>query len=244
MKKAAAYTNCGGREQNEDSYGIWQKNGMVCAVAADGLGGHGGGAEASAMAVETVKEEFNNITALAEVQMQEWFDLINRKILEERKRCGCGKTTLVILCMDDTNAVWAHAGDSRLYHFKNGKIETITVDHSVTQMAVLSGEITREEMRQHEDRNKLLRAIGRTEEIKAETAAADIEQGEHCFLLCTDGFWEYVYETEMEELLAKAATPGEWLRGMYALLEKRVSGEHDNNTALAIWSMPTGGRRI
>jgi len=101
-------------------------------------------------------------------------------------------------------------------------------------MAVLMGDITAEQIRFHEDRNRVLRALG-GENAKAEVSEAlKIGRGKTAFLLCTDGFWEYVYENEMEQTLRKARTPEEWLQSMERILKERVCGDNDNYTAAAV----------
>jgi serine/threonine protein phosphatase PrpC len=153
----------------------------------------------------------------------------------QQERQGVMKTTLVFLTLEDGQARWMHVGDSRLYHFRSGKLQTQTMDHSVSQMAVLMGDITPQEIRFHEDRNRVLRALG------GDNAKADLSpilvtvQEEDVFLLCTDGFWEYVYEPEMEDLLQKAKDPQDWLKQMETILLSRVSGENDNYTAAAVF---------
>jgi hypothetical protein len=63
------------------------------------------------------------------------------------------------------------------------------------------------------------------------------------FLLCSDGFWENIYETEMELDFAKSRQPSEWLSLLEIRLQERVSGSHDNYTALAIFGDGLPGSR-
>ena len=127
-----------------------------------------------------------------------------------------------------------HIGDSRLYHFRDGKLLKQTTDHSVSQMAVFMGEITTHEIRFHEDRNKVLRALG-SNSAKAEISEeTELEEGRDAFLLCTDGFWEYVYEQEMEQALSQADSPKDWIRRMQKILQTRVPADNDNFTAAAV----------
>ena len=65
------------------------------------------------------------------------------------------RTTIVLLVADPQPARWGHVGDSRLYHFRGGRIINQTKDHSVPQALVNSGEIKPEEVRFHEDRHRL-----------------------------------------------------------------------------------------
>lgn len=76
------------------------------------------------------------------------------------------RTTLVILISDFRRAIWAHAGDSRLYWLKKGSIWIQTKDHSVPQRLCDAGEITPDEIRFHEDHSRLLRSLGARTEIR------------------------------------------------------------------------------
>ena len=84
--------------------------------------------------------------------------------------------------------------------------------------------------------NKLLKVLGDTEELRIDQIRepVDIEPGD-AFLLCTDGFWEYVYETEMEIDLIKSRSPKEWTEYMVKRLLLRPAAERDNFTVLAGW---------
>ncbi len=104
-------------------------------------------------------------------------------------------------------------------------------------MAVLRGEITQEEIRGHVDRNRLLRAIGREDTIQIDTSKIVPMEGEdHAFLLCSDGFWEYVTEKEMEKDLMRSGSPKDWLERMVKRINKRTKNiNNDNNTAVAVF---------
>jgi serine/threonine protein phosphatase PrpC len=104
-------------------------------------------------------------------------------------------------------------------------------------MAVFAGEITPAQIRFHEDRNKVLRALGNDLDIKPEISMPlQLASGFHAFLLCTDGFWEYVLEEEMEIDLSKSHAPQEWISLMLQRLYKRVDGANDNFSAIAVFT--------
>lgn len=144
-------------------------------------------------------------------------------------------TTIVALLLHGKQAQWIHVGDSRLYHFRNLKLETSTMDHSVPQMAVMMGMINWEDIRSHPDRNRLLRALGSSEAMPDISAPISLAEGMHSFLLCTDGFWEYVTENEMEKTLAASANPKEWLFKMEQLIKTKAPANQDNYTAAAVY---------
>lgn len=226
----------GGREVNQDycdflvvrDRGIW--------ALADGLGGSQGGEIAARLSVQTMLEQVDEEPillikgGLAEAQ---------RLLHEEQKRSPLRRsmrTTLVVLVCSGASAYWAHVGDSRLYHFRAGKLISQTKDHSVCQALVNAGEISQEDIRFHEDRNRLYRVLGTEGEVKASIRedGIQIEQGD-AFLLCSDGFWEYVTEDEMVRTIESASSPSEWLEAMESILKSRVLERHDNYSALAVF---------
>ena len=159
----------------------------------------------------------------------------NRRVLDIQTSQCAMKTTVTVLTLAGERAVWAHAGDSRLYYFHDGTLDFQTRDHSAAQLGVLLGDITLDQIRFHEDRSRVLRALGQDDELTVETGEQELGGGTHAFLLCSDGFWEYVLEPEMEEDLAKAAGPEDWLERMRWRLKKRIPADNDNNTAAAVW---------
>ena len=237
MKISTAYVcDVGGREKNDDTVQlIFQPDG-ICVFVGDGLGGYDGGRIASSTAASVIEKCREEGSFLNEAQMQKAAAMANEAVYEQQKtRKGQMKTTLVVLTIEDGFAKWMHVGDSRLYHFKNGKIAGQTMDHSVSQMAVLMGEITQEQIRFHEDRNRVLRALGSDNSKPDISKLIEISGEKEAFLLCTDGFWEYVFEDEMEETLRKAKSPEKWLKKMRGILEKRVPRGNDNYTAAAVF---------
>ncbi len=234
MLEIASYSDIGGRVCNEDTIRYTLREGRrLCLVVADGLGGHGGGDKASSAAADLICQEWNG-----RVEKEAAIALLkeaNRKVLSiQTQRCAM-KTTVVLLTLSPEQAVWAHAGDSRLYYFKNGDLTFQTRDHSAAQIGVMLGEITLDQIRFHEDRNRVLRALGQDDELNVETQTRSLGPGKHAFLLCSDGFWEYVLEDEMEEDLCLAQSPQEWLDLMRRRLMKRIPPNNDNNSAAVVW---------
>jgi serine/threonine protein phosphatase PrpC len=226
----------GGRDYNEDCVRYLAQDGFCAVTVADGLGGHGGGQIASAVVAEYITEGFAKNPTMETENIRSLFDGANAEVLAAQTSAQKMKSTGAALFIKDGAAIWGHAGDSRLYHFKDGRLITQTLDHSASQLAVYSGEITVDQIRCHDDRNRVLKAFGGDEHIKAEiTGVNKLEAGFHAFLLCTDGFWEYVLEPEMEMDLARCNLPGEWLQAMVARLSRRAPKGNDNFTAAAVF---------
>ena len=231
--EAANCTDKGGREHNEDSVREIYKEDGYCTVVADGLGGHGGGELASGLATEEICRNWNGHAD--NIELERVMRIAHEGVLKIQTPECAMKTTAVVLALEENRAAWAHVGDSRLYHFYNGRIVFQTRDHSASQIAVLLGEITQDQIRFHEDRARILRALGQNGELNIDSVCEELAPGNHAFLLCSDGFWEYVLESEMEEDLKKAVNPKQWLALMFGRLLKKIPEDNDNNTASAVW---------
>ncbi len=237
----ASSCEAGGRKTNEDYCSFVHTELFGCWVVADGLGGHEGGEFASLIAVSRIVEaaarKSLHSEAIMRYYVQEAQEALHARQKQEMKLAAM-RTTVVVLAADQRAASWAHIGDSRLYHFRGGKLLNETLDHSVCQNLVNLGALRREQIRGHRERRRLLRVLGSEGPARPDVKAnVPIVPGDR-FLLCTDGLWEYVTETEMEMELAKSASPQEWIRRMERRLQSRAKAGHDNYTSLAVFVQP------
>jgi len=228
----------GGRRNNQDSFGCEVNQRTGCWVVADGLGGHAGGETASRMAVDAVLSVFRQTKSVSPEIIDAGFfqahQAIQQKATEDFSLSAM-RTTLTVLICDEQQAVWGHVGDSRLYWFRNGKILYQTKDHSVPQMLVDAGKITPAEIRGHEEQNRLTRAVGQEGVLRATIVSEPVPlQSGDAALLCSDGIWNYILETEMEDDWAAANSTAEYLDLLERRVLARATGEHDNYTAVAV----------
>lgn len=230
---AYSYTNRGGRDHNEDSLRCDAERGIF--VLADGLGGHGCGEVASALAADAL---FAGCAAgpMEEERLLALFQEANARVLEQQALPGQEemKTTAVALSLSESRAVWAHIGDSRLYRFSGGTLTQVTRDHSVTYMKYLGGEISYMDTYHDDDRSSLLRALGK-EPCRPEAGSAALLPGD-AFLLCSDGFWEYVYREEMLIDLLKAETPEQWAENLLLRHIRRTPPGNDNLSLITVFA--------
>ncbi len=232
------FTNQGDRDRNEDFIDAYVLDDRACFILNDGLGGQGHGEEASSLVAKVIGEKFTK-----EYKKEDFFvtafSAAQDRLKERQKEAGLHHsmmTTSVVLVLDGDEARWGHIGDSRLYQFEDGIIVGRTIDHSVPQVLALSGEIKEEEIRFHEDRNRILRAMG-TDWEKFEPVISQplkVNKGQS-FLLCTDGFWELIDEAGMMKYLKESSSAKEWVENMGAFVCTRESGSsHDNTSAIGI----------
>lgn len=228
----------GGRDENQDSCGSRSEGGFNCFVLADGLGGHRGGQVAATTAVDAILDRFAAEPGLTAELLRGYLLAGQNAVIEGQAGdplLSSMRTTAVVLVSGPDAAIWGHVGDSRLYHFRGGAVVAQTEDHSVPQAMVNAGDLQPRQIRGHEDRNRLLRTLGKEDDFRPEIlkAAVPVAAGD-AFLLCSDGFWEYVTETMMEIEFARAADPDDWLKGMERRLLEKAEPGHDNYSAIAV----------
>ncbi len=236
--KTARLSEIGGRKHNEDYCSYAKIGDYLCFVLADGLGGHAGGKYASEYAAEGILEAFKKSPGLTRDKVSGYLEYAKQHVQKHKSKelqLYSVKTTLVVFITDYERAAWAHVGDSRLYHFTNKKLVFQTKDHSVPQLMANAGEITAEQIRSHEDRNRLTKVFDEKGEIRFDFSkeAYTLKTGD-VFLLCSDGLWEYVHEQEMELCLNKVNDMREWLKIMEKIVLKKAEKGHDNFSAVAI----------
>ncbi|MCC6870466.1 MAG: serine/threonine-protein phosphatase [Burkholderiales bacterium] len=230
----------GGRERNEDAYGFWTGSGCCLAVVSDGAGGHAAGDVASRLAVRVVLQSLQEAASCSAGALDAALHAAHRALLAQqaaRDELATMRATATVLAIDTAHdtAVWAHVGDTRLYCLRAGSIVAQTKDHSVVQQLVDAGYLPPSALRQSLARGKLFAALGHESAlpVSVHETSFPLRVGD-AFLLCTDGFWEYVDETAMVDTLARSASPAAWLDAMVADVVRCGGREQDNYSALAV----------
>jgi serine/threonine protein phosphatase PrpC len=232
-------TNQGDRDYNEDNVRVIKENKNFIFAIADGLGGQGNGDVASGIAVNSLEFPYNQKPL--EKKVAQNFDTAQKNIMDKKiqdSRLKNMMTTLVMLQLENDEMIWGHVGDSRLYYFEEKKLISHTLDHSVPQILCQTGQIDESEIRHHPDRNRLLRSMG-SEWDKALYQLSTLQKlrGKQEFLLCSDGFWEYIEDEEIEAELQHSISTKQWLRKMEQIVKRKGAGENmDNYSAIAVWS--------
>lgn len=235
----ASVSRIGDRKINEDRVLVCRAENCGCFAVFDGLGGHGLGDLAASVAADTFREQFEKNTEDLIGLLPQSFMAAQKSILAEQARLHAAKkmkTTAASLVLDKKMARIGHVGDSRVYIFNHNRVRCRTLDHSIPQMLVLSGEIKESEIRNHPDRNVVLRVMG----VEWESPMYELMKPvplKKCqaFLLCSDGFWELIEEKEMCKLLKQSDSARDWLQQMTAAVERNgAGGNMDNYSAIAV----------
>ncbi len=232
-----SYTNIGSRKDNEDSILTYKNDDYCLAALCDGLGGHGGGDIASQTALECFENTVKENAVFSDVEIKQLIENANKAVVEKQKTDPLlvnMRTTLAGCVINKGLLKCFNVGDSRVYYFKNGRLKYISKDHSVPQMSIDLKQESFGSLRFNADRNRLTKVLGNVDlpNLVSELPIFKIDPGD-AFLICSDGFWEYVYETEMEIDWAKSFTVSEWVEFMLVRMMLRMSNDNDNYSLIA-----------
>ncbi|PSP31200.1 Stp1/IreP family PP2C-type Ser/Thr phosphatase [Halobacteriales archaeon QH_10_67_22] len=207
--EAVARTDTGlQREHNEDAVLVKSTAGGQLLAVADGMGGHNAGEVASETALNSfagVLEGAPEGSATSEALEQAVMradSAVRTKAEEDAEREGMG-TTLVAALVTDDRATVVNVGDSRAYRVTDATVEQITVDHSLVQELVESGEITEQEAEVHPRRNVISQALGASDAVEPDSFSRELASGE-TLVLCSDGLTEEVEESTLGDVVASA----------------------------------------
>ena len=189
------------RKSNQDALVVDET--MLLYGVADGMGGHNGGETASAGArdglIEALRGKDASLDALREGVTKVNADLFKQQA-EDESLSGMG-TTLSVIWMSEHFVYLGHVGDSRVYRFREGKLEQMTDDHSLVGELMRAGYLTPEEAENHPQKNVILRAVGTEEGIDVDLAVEERRPGD-LWLICSDGLHGLVKDSTMEAILS------------------------------------------
>lgn len=244
----ASLNGLGGRLNQEDALAYCSINPQAaCWIVADGVGGQEAGEVASQLAVTTILREFRANPRCSGKNMSQLLEAAHRAVFSARLSRPASKhmaTTAAVLIVDHHRAVWGHVGDSRLYHFRDGKLLQRTSDQSLINMMLECGALSEDDMADYPQRNVILHALGQDNTPQYRINGPVTIQAGDGFLLCTDGVWELMSDRELLETWQARHSAAAWLAEMQVGLESRVADKNssgkpaDNYSALLVKVFP------
>lgn len=219
------------RKVNEDSFYISREENIL--VVADGMGGYVGGEVASKTAVEAIAYYFKNFTYAAPVQLEKAIQYANSCILSKTmidpSLKGMG-TTISMVTLARHYAFWGHVGDSRIYLYRDGRLQQISVDHTIVQVMVEKGKLKPEEAMHHPQRHVLTRAVGVDENLLVDTGAFEVQPRDR-ILICSDGLAAFIEPRVLEDEVGDySRSERDIVNDLFDCVYK--NGANDNVTAI------------
>ncbi len=194
------------RSQNQDDYAIVKLGrDQLLTIVCDGMGGARSGNIASRMAVEVFSDEIRRTVRFGMKQeridqmLQDALELANKAVYEQSQLSeeykGMG-TTLVAAYFQKDSVTIANVGDSRAYLCSQDGITGITKDHSLVELMVQRGELSREAAKYHPGKNLITRAVGTETAVECDIFHHHLSKGD-CVLLCSDGLSNTMSDQEI-----------------------------------------------
>lgn len=230
----------GERESNQDRVGVELAGDCALLMACDGMGGHAEGERAAQTAVQVLGKRFQSspkplFDPLGFLHLglgaahQQIVKLGAEIPIDNRPRA-----TIAVCLVQRGGAYWAHIGDSRTYHIRNGKVLSRTRDHSHVELLVREGVIQPEQAQNHPMRNFVESCLGGEPLLpEMELSRRQRLMRGDVLLVCTDGMWSGL----SDEVIAQAfAAPDQPLGEALAKLGHKAvvaNGSNADNTSAA-----------
>ena len=232
---AATGIHKGDRDYQQDQVAVLSHprfNGCVLAVVADGMGGRSGGRKASDQVMMTARQLFeryspntDDATSMLKHLVEEAHIVIRLTAISSEQEPHSTVAAFLINPRGDCH--WAHAGDSRIYHFHKGRLVHRTLDHSYVQALVDRGELTEAEANNHPHSNILVGCLGAESDPPSSHHLITQLQPGDTLLACSDGVWHYFSPHELASVI-EDLTPREASEFLIDKARQRARGGGDN----------------
>jgi PPM family protein phosphatase len=237
----AKLTLAGHRPENQDRVDVVSRPDALLMMVVDGMGGHAHGARAAEVTVGTLKECFGEVPSPV-LDPQGFLTLALARAHDRVVALGEGvaidhkpRATCAVCLVQDAVSYWAHVGDSRIYHLRAGSVRERTRDHSHVELLLREGLIGEQEIRSHPMRNFVECCLGGDVPLPdmSVSACKRLRDGD-VILVCTDGLWSGVEDTDIAALSADEASK---LPEMLKVLAERAvarNAPYSDNTSAAV----------
>jgi len=225
----------GDRDYQQDQVAVLAHprfNGCVLGVVADGMGGRSGGRKASDQVMMTARQLFERYSPETDDATSMLKNLVHESHIVIRLTAISAEqephsTVAAFLINPRGDCHWAHAGDSRIYHFQGGRLLYRTADHSYVQALVDRGELTEAEASNHPHSNILVGCLGAESDPPVTKHLISQLQPGDVLLACSDGVWHYFSPNELASVM-ESLTPREATEFLIDKARSRARGGGDN----------------
>lgn len=209
-------------------------------LVADGVGS-GSGVRASEAAMRHIARYVTHATRLCyemdptrpdifQRELQNAVTRTHREVLQDARQLGAKgmATTLTLVAFVWPRAYLVHAGDSRCYRLRGGRLQQLTRDQTMAQALVDAGALTVTTADRSPLKDVLTSAVGM--DALEPQVESDLCQWDDVLLLCTDGLTKHVSDPEIEAILRERRPGEETARRLVDLALER--GGSDNVTVV------------
>ena len=218
--------------------------GCALGVLADGMGGKSGGRKASDQVVLTAQQLFERFSpsrgdpmeALKQLVLEAHLMIKLTAITSEEEPHS---TLAAFLVSPNLDCHVAHAGDSRVYHYRGRELVMRTSDHSYVQRLVDEGQLSEDEAQSHPQSNLLTGCLGTVQDPPLAVAQTERLQPGDCVMCCSDGLWHYFSSDEIGQIVS-SLPPREAAKMLIEKARQRAKGGGDNLSLVLMRVEPPG----
>ncbi len=245
MKEKPYYDNgqaslVGNRRENQDRCILVESGNTILLGLADGMGGHPRGEVAAQILIDSCRQLLRR-TPLPIRYPGSFLNQLLHRAHEGILAYGHSqsppiepRTTAVVALIQDDTAYWVHAGDSRLYLFRDGDILAQTTDHSYVERLQQQGIISAQQKEHHPQRNYVTRCLGGSSPLpEAELGIHQLRAGD-VLMLCSDGVWGSIDAALMSDALCSRMSIADAARALVEEATQAAYPESDNATLIAV----------
>ena len=231
--KTSFLSEAGSFLQNKDYFAYTELDDVACWVAVKGLDSDQEISSAE-LAVKAILEKFMEKPSMSRRSIKKYLKNAQAILQAQSLRVRL-KASIVTVISDYSKMIVAVAGNSRLYHFRNGTLSYKTTDQSLAQEIVNSRNRSLD-ISQHEERSNLLNYLGKPEDFKPFVSKKMKLLDGDVLVLCTAGFWEDVNEIEMADALEDTKDPEQYTDLLEEVLLSRQRKVVNNYTIATIFA--------
>jgi serine/threonine protein phosphatase PrpC len=219
------------RSKNEDSILVNEDENIW--IIADGMGGHHAGDFASQTITNNLSL-FKQHASLDDSILLLEENILNSNSVIRKKSFNLGRNATIgstVVCVYIWNnflfTLWA--GDSRLYRFRNARLERLTEDHSYVEELVRMGKIEARDAEEHPAANVVLKAVGIDDNLRMDFEYFELQDGD-IYIICSDGLYKDLDDGEIGRIIE--SNPEDMTALSQALLASSLNAGGTDNTSI------------
>ena len=227
-------TSAGDFKNNKDYFAYVELDDYACWVLADGLDS-ATDVLGSEIVVNSILNDFTENPSLKKRKIKKYIKNANQRLREESRTMSLQSTVLVVVT-DYHSLRWGYVGNTRLYHLRKDKIQTQTKDHSIAQMMCEVGDIGKQQLNQHQERNNLNKYLGQEKSVSPTISKKTVLEDDDILILCTSGFWEHLSDQDLEADLEEVKEPQEVVENLELKMLSKATDSLDNYSIVSIFA--------
>lgn len=231
--KTAFLSEAGTFINNKDYFAFIELDDIACWVVAHGLDSDRE-VESAEMAVRSILGNFINNPTMSRMKIKKYMQEAHKLLQEESHRVRL-KASLALVVTNYTKMIWAVAGNAKLYHFRNGRLNFKSKDQSLAQLMADEEEIPESQIEEHEERNNLLNYLGKPYDFKPIVSKKYQLTDGDVMVLGTPGLSEGVNSVEMLDTIREAKEPEDAVDTLEDVLLSKQKPIVNNYTAATIF---------